>query len=29
MIASVFDCRLKVGPLPANGVPFVLPQSAF
>jgi iron complex transport system ATP-binding protein len=28
MIATVFECRLKVGALPANGMPFVLPQSA-
>ena len=27
MIAEVFECRLKVGALPAGGVPFVLPQS--
>jgi iron complex transport system ATP-binding protein len=28
LIDTVFDCRLKVGALPAGGVPFVLPQSA-
>jgi heme transport system ATP-binding protein len=28
MIAQVFECRLKVGALPAKGMPFVLPQSA-
>ena len=28
MIARVFECRLKVGALPAKGMPFVLPQSA-
>lgn len=28
MIERVFECRLKVGVLPRNGVPFVLPQSA-
>ncbi|HEY6633567.1 MAG TPA: heme ABC transporter ATP-binding protein [Rhizobiaceae bacterium] len=28
LISSVFECRLKVGVLPAAGVPFVLPQSA-
>ena len=28
MIAKVFECRLKVGALPAKGMPFVLPQSA-
>jgi len=28
LIASVFDCGLKVGVLPPGGVPFVLPQSA-
>ncbi|MBZ9882222.1 heme ABC transporter ATP-binding protein [Mesorhizobium sp. CA10] len=27
MIEKVFDCRLKVGALPAGSVPFVLPQS--
>jgi iron complex transport system ATP-binding protein len=27
MIAKVFECRLKVGALPAKGMPFVLPQS--
>ncbi|PSJ61907.1 heme ABC transporter ATP-binding protein [Kumtagia ephedrae] len=27
LIAKVFDCELKVGVLPAGGVPFVLPQS--
>ncbi|MBZ9677277.1 heme ABC transporter ATP-binding protein [Mesorhizobium sp. ES1-1] len=28
LIETVFDCRLKVGVLPAGNVPFVLPQSA-
>lgn len=28
LISEVFECRLKVGALPAAGVPFVLPQSA-
>src|SRR5690606_21290168 len=28
LIERVFDCRLKVGAVPAAGVPFVLPQSA-
>lgn len=28
VIEQAFDCRLKVGALPANGAPFVLPQSA-
>jgi iron complex transport system ATP-binding protein len=28
LIAKVFDCRLKVGVLPAANMPFVLPQSA-
>jgi iron complex transport system ATP-binding protein len=28
MIAKVFECRLRVGALPARGMPFVLPQSA-
>ncbi|RUW45308.1 ATP-binding cassette domain-containing protein, partial [Mesorhizobium sp. M1A.F.Ca.ET.072.01.1.1] len=28
LIEKVFDCRLKVGALPAGSVPFVLPQSA-
>jgi iron complex transport system ATP-binding protein len=28
MIASVFECRLRVGVLPEAGTPFVLPQSA-
>ena len=28
LIARVFECTLKVGALPAAGVPFVLPQSA-
>lgn len=28
LIEKVFDCRLKVGVLPAGNVPFVLPQSA-
>lgn len=28
MLASVFECSLRVGALPARGVPFVLPQSA-
>ncbi len=28
MIARVFECGLKVGELPRDGVPFVLPQSA-
>ena len=28
LIEKVFDCRLKVGALPAGRVPFVLPQSA-
>lgn len=28
VIARVFECRLKVGALPAKGIPFVLPQSA-
>lgn len=28
LIDRVFDCRLKVGAVPAAGVPFVLPQSA-
>ncbi|MFI0848131.1 heme ABC transporter ATP-binding protein [Mesorhizobium sp. IMUNJ 23232] len=27
LIESVFDCRLRVGALPAGNVPFVLPQS--
>jgi len=28
LISKVFDCKLKVGALPAGNVPFVLPQSA-
>ena len=28
LISTVFECRLKVGVLPAAGTPFVLPQSA-
>ncbi|RUW49775.1 MULTISPECIES: heme ABC transporter ATP-binding protein [unclassified Mesorhizobium] len=28
LIEKVFDCRLKVGVLPAGNMPFVLPQSA-
>ncbi|MGX9145031.1 heme ABC transporter ATP-binding protein [Mesorhizobium sp. 128a] len=28
LIEKVFDCRLRVGVLPAGNVPFVLPQSA-
>jgi iron complex transport system ATP-binding protein len=28
LIARVFECRLKVGVLPAGNVPFILPQSA-
>ena len=28
LIETVFECRLKVGALPAGNVPFVLPQSA-
>ncbi|RVD69128.1 heme ABC transporter ATP-binding protein [Mesorhizobium sp. M4A.F.Ca.ET.029.04.2.1] len=28
LIETVFDCRLKVGALPAANMPFVLPQSA-
>jgi iron complex transport system ATP-binding protein len=28
LMSRVFDCPLKVGALPAGGVPFVLPQSA-
>lgn len=28
LISRVFECRLKVGALPAGNVPFVLPQSA-
>ncbi|TGR16092.1 iron ABC transporter, partial [Mesorhizobium sp. M8A.F.Ca.ET.202.01.1.1] len=28
LIEKVFDCRLKVGALPAANMPFVLPQSA-
>ena len=28
LIAQVFDCRLRVGALPAGSMPFVLPQSA-
>jgi iron complex transport system ATP-binding protein len=28
LIDTVFDCRLRVGALPASGIPFVLPQSA-
>ena len=28
LISKVFECRLKVGALPAAGTPFVLPQSA-
>ena len=28
LIEKVFDCRLRVGVLPANNMPFVLPQSA-
>jgi iron complex transport system ATP-binding protein len=28
LISRVFECKLKVGVLPAAGVPFVLPQSA-
>ena len=28
LIAKVFECRLKVGALPTNGMPFILPQSA-
>jgi iron complex transport system ATP-binding protein len=27
LIESVFDCRLRVGALPAGNIPFVLPQS--
>ncbi|MDQ6432918.1 heme ABC transporter ATP-binding protein [Mesorhizobium sp. LHD-90] len=27
LIEEVFDCRLRVGALPASGMPFVLPQS--
>jgi len=27
LISTVFDCRLKVGVLPAGNTPFVLPQS--
>jgi len=28
LISKVFECRLKVGAIPADNVPFVLPQSA-
>jgi iron complex transport system ATP-binding protein len=28
LISNVFECRLKVGVLPAGNIPFVLPQSA-
>lgn len=28
LISSVFECRLRVGKVPAPGVPFVLPQTA-
>jgi iron complex transport system ATP-binding protein len=28
IISRVFECRMRVGALPAGGVPFVLPQSA-
>jgi iron complex transport system ATP-binding protein len=28
LIEKVFDCRLRVGVLPAANMPFVLPQSA-
>jgi iron complex transport system ATP-binding protein len=28
LISRVFECRLKVGALPAGNTPFVLPQSA-
>jgi len=28
LISRVFECRLKVGALPSEGIPFVLPQSA-
>jgi len=28
LIGKVFDCRLRVGVLPAANIPFVLPQSA-
>ncbi|MCV0397990.1 MAG: heme ABC transporter ATP-binding protein [Rhizobiaceae bacterium] len=28
LLEDVFECRLRVGALPAGGVPFVLPQSA-
>jgi iron complex transport system ATP-binding protein len=28
LMSKVFECRLKVGALPAAGTPFVLPQSA-
>jgi iron complex transport system ATP-binding protein len=28
LISKVFECRLKVGALPAGNTPFVLPQSA-
>jgi iron complex transport system ATP-binding protein len=28
LISRVFECKLKVGVLPAAGTPFVLPQSA-
>ncbi len=28
LISKVFDCKLKVGALPAGNVPFILPQSA-
>jgi iron complex transport system ATP-binding protein len=28
LLERVFDCRLVVGAVPANRIPFVLPQSA-
>jgi iron complex transport system ATP-binding protein len=28
LIHRVFECRLKVGALPAGDAPFILPQSA-
>jgi iron complex transport system ATP-binding protein len=29
LIEKVFDCRLRVGVLPAGDMPFVLPQSVY
>ena len=28
LVSDVFECRIRVGAPPANGAPFVLPQSA-